>query len=147
MDVFLPLETIDTSFERNYFFLLEYEKSKKYLIDYLRLLINGKTPNNFVSLFDELSESPLPAVMELYEKFNSGSRQCQRSFLKHFGITLQKVLSILRFQYCADKLISKKSKPNGILGYADFYDQSHFIKDFKNNIGMTPVECLRKLSE
>jgi len=147
MDVFLPLNTIDASFDSSHFFSLKYEEAIEYFINYLQKLIGNKTPNKFVTLFDELIKNPPSAPTELYDKFNLSPLQCQRYFAKHFGIAPQTVLSIIRFQYCLGILTSGEATPSEALELAAFYDQSHFIKDFKKNIGLTPFEYLRRLSK
>jgi len=147
MDAFLPLDTIDTNFNCNYFFSLKYEESKEYFINYLQPLLSNKTQTRYVTLFDELIKTPPSSPTEIYEKFDYSPLQCQRYFAKHFGISPQTVLSILRFQYCLDVLTSGEATPNEVLEVVDFYDQSHFIKDFKKNIGLTPFEYLHRLSK
>ena len=147
MDTFLSLETIDASLDIDHFFSLKYDQAKEYFIGYLHQLVNDKLPNKFVTLFDELSKNPMSTPKELYEKFNFNPLQCQRSFKKHFGIAPQTVLSIVRFQYCLRVLTSGEATPSEILELVAFYDQSHFIKDFKKNLGLTPFEYLRVLEE
>lgn len=143
MEKFQPLKAIDAGFDTDFFFSLEFDECKKYLVAYLRHIVGHKTPNNFVALFNELSAIPPSTAAEFYQTLNYSPRQCQRLFMKHFGITPQAVLSVLRFQFCMDALFSGKATPSDILGLTDFYDQSHFINDFKQNIGLTPFEYLR----
>ena len=145
MDKFVSLKILDSAFDIDTFFSLPFEQTKVYFIDYLHKLVSGKQPNSFVKMFDEFSTSPPFTAAELYETLNLGPRQCQRLFMKHFGITPQMALSILRFQRCVEILTSKKANPNEVLEATTYYDQSHFIKDFKRNIGLTPFEYLQKV--
>ena len=39
--------------------------------------------------------------------------------------------------------MSSDAKPNDILDATTYYDQSHFIKDFKKHIGLTPIEYIK----
>jgi len=145
MDAFIPLETIDADFDSDYLFSLEFAQAKAYFVDYLMHLVGDKIPNRFVNLFDELSNHPPLAANELYQKFNFSPRQCQRFFMRHFGISPQKVLLTLRLQYCMNTLLLGNASPNDILAHTGFYDQSHFINDFKRNIGLTPLAYLQMI--
>jgi AraC-like DNA-binding protein len=147
MDSFLHLETVDHSFQPKDLFTLSFEESKNYLIDYLQQLASNQTPNHFVTLFDELSKEIPATTTELYEKLHYSPRQCQRHFEKHFGISPKTVLSVLRFQYCLKLLTSAKATPIDVLDLTKFYDQSHFIREFKKNIGITPFEYVRKYKD
>jgi len=142
MDTYLPLERADANFDTAHFFSLSFEEMKPYLTSYLRQRADGKTPGRFVTLFDELSDNPPATTAELYRLLHFSPRQCQRLFLKHYGITPQMALSVLRFQHCLERLTSDEATPSGLLETAAYYDQSHFIKDFKRNIGLTPFEYL-----
>lgn len=147
MDTFLPLEAVDKGFNIDHFSSLSFEQTKEYLKLYLQKLTSNKTPNSFVVLFDELSKHPPSTTADLYKRLHFSPRQCQRLFIKHFGITPKMVLSILRFQHCLKVFTSDRATPNDVLELTTFYDQSHFIKDFKRNIGLTPFEYLRKYKD
>jgi len=142
MDVILPIKHVDSDFDMDVFFALSFDDAKIAFREYLEKLVCDKKPNEFVSLFDRFSLSPPAEAAELYEALHLSPRQCQRNFIKHFGLTPQMVLSILRFQRCLALLTSKEATPNEILETTTYYDQSHFIKDFKKNIGLTPFEYL-----
>ena len=144
MDKFIPLKKIDPAFDTDSFFTLSFKQAKEHIKGYLYQLVRHKEPNPFVQMFDKLSLSPPPTATDLYQVLRFSPRQCQRLFMKHFGITPQMALSILRFQRCLDILTSSKVKPRDILEDTNYYDQSHFIKDFKRNIGLTPFEYLDK---
>lgn len=143
MDNFYYLAEFDENFDEDVFFSQPYEKAKKTVEDYLFGLKFGKEPDKFTNLFDNLSYDIPQTTKELYERLHFSPRQCQRLFLKHFGIAPQTVLSILRFQKCLETLTSLNAKPSDALSASSFYDQSHFIKDFKRNIGITPFELIR----
>jgi len=144
MDSFLPLDVFDPSFVMDAFFALSYEQAKESFRGYLSQLVGKKEPDDFVKMFDTFSITPPSSAAELYRALHLSPRQCQRLFMKHFGITPQAVLSILRFQCCLQILTSTDADPNHALEAAAYYDQSHFIKDFKKNIGLTPREYLQK---
>lgn len=144
MDAFLPLEEFDASFDAEAFFGLPYDEAKLSFRHYLRLLAQGKEPQNYVLLFDELYENPPKTTAELYDLLHFSSRQCQRLFLKYYGYSPQKALSILRFQRCLAVLTSQDAKPADLLSISHYCDQSHYSKDFRKNIGITPRELIAR---
>jgi len=144
MDTFLPLNIIDKNFDSEYFFTLTFSAAKKYFINYIATIIKNKKPSKFITLFDELNENIPDSASEIYQKLYYSHRQCQRLFAKNYGLSPQMILCILRFQKCLNILTSGKSHPNDVMNRLNYYDQSHFINDFKRNIGLTPFELVRK---
>ena len=64
-----------------------------------------------------------------------------RYFMKYFGLTRKKIFSVLRFQNSLNQIINYgRILPEG------YYDQPHFIKDFKRCSGMTPGDFLKSIS-
>ena len=142
MDAFLPLT--DAEFDLGAFFSLSFAGAKARFVEYTAKLIGGRRPDFFTLLFDALFDAPPASAAELYKRLNFSPRQCQRIFLKRFGLTPQKALCVLRFQRCLEMLAGGKSTPGDILNIVGYYDQPHFIKDFKRNLGLTPFELARK---
>jgi AraC-like DNA-binding protein len=144
MDTFLPLGMVDKAFDADAFFALPFEQAKVRFREYLGALVNDKAPDDFTLLFDTLSQLPPVTAGDLYDHFHFSPRQCQRLFAKHFGLTPQMVLCLVRFQKCLETLANGKASPSDILNVTTYYDQSHFIKDFKRNVGLTPFELIRR---
>ena len=144
MDTFLPLSSFDHSFDQETFFSLPPGQMKHFLINYLSALVNGKTPDLFTSLFHRLSENIPPTAQDLYSRLHFSPRQCQRLFATHYGIAPKLALSILRFQHCLNILTSPSATAADALNDANYYDQPHFIRDFKQYIGITPLELIQK---
>ncbi|WP_213279461.1 helix-turn-helix domain-containing protein [Chryseobacterium indologenes] len=72
-------------------------------------------------------------------------RHLERKFEFHMGISPKKYGNIIRLHYFLS-LINKRfdDKNMTTLSYeAGFYDQSHLIREFKNNIGLTPKQYLK----
>lgn len=143
MDTFLPIEEVFDDFSCGQFFSLPFEQAKERFKEYVFNKTQGKTPDRFTVLFHSLSETAPATTSELYNALHFSPRQCQRLFLRHYGITPKMVLSIVRFQKCLQILTSPKARPADILSISGYYDQPHFIKDFKRNIGITPLELVR----
>ena len=142
IDDYIPLSQIDPSFDEDAFLELSFDEAKRFIIDYLEKLCEGKTANQYTTLFDQLIESPPNKTSELYQMLAMSDRQCQRVFQKHFGLPPKLVLSILRFQKCLDLLFRTERTTEDVLTELDYYDQAHMINDFKRNIGITPRELL-----
>ena len=143
MDAFLPITAVYKDFDSALFFSSTFNKAKEYLKAFLANKTKNKTPNTFTSLFPDLSIDTPTTTTELYQRYHYSPRQCQRLFTKHYGITPKAALSIIRFQKCLKILTSSKIKPVDILSMTEYYDQPHLIKDFRRNIGITPLELVR----
>jgi len=66
------------------------------------------------------------------------SRYLQKLFLQHTGLTPKLYSKINRFQNSL-KLVSKKDKTLTSIAYdCGYFDQSHFIREFKSFTGVTP---------
>ena len=142
MDSYLPFKAVFDDFNKSELFSLSFEEAK----EYLRKFVSAKTcklvPNTFTQLFNTLYENLPTTTKELYKMLNFSPRQCQRLFMECYGITPKMALSIIRFQKCLELLTSEKAKPADVLNAVGYYDQSHFINDFKRNIGITPLELI-----
>lgn len=68
-------------------------------------------------------------------------KQFERKFSKHIGATPKKYLRTIRLQYSL--FLKSKNRDMDILDIAfqcGFYDQAHFINDFKMLTGLTPKQ-------
>ncbi|RVU55476.1 DUF6597 domain-containing transcriptional factor [Anaerosphaera multitolerans] len=144
MDNFLNIQEVYEDFDCQRFLNLSFNEAKTYLLDFIKIKFESLNPSTYTLLFNKLCENPPSTARELHMLLNLSASQCQRNFIKHYGIGPKKVLSILRFQKCLRILTSTESKPIDILELVQYYDQSHFINDFKGNIGITPFELLSK---
>ncbi|UAB84568.1 AraC family transcriptional regulator [Zunongwangia sp. SCSIO 43204] len=72
------------------------------------------------------------------------SRQLQRIFNYFIGTTTKSFSDVVRFQYILNKKSTLANKEDKLF-YLDvgFYDQAHFIKNFKKFYGVTPSEAFR----
>jgi len=81
------------------------------------------------------------AIDKLTTELNISKRQLERKFQAAIGLNLKMFSRITRFNY-ALQLIEKKEF-NGFTKVAydgGFYDQAHFIKDFKDLTGLNPKQ-------
>lgn len=81
------------------------------------------------------------SIAELSQKANLSLRQFERAFKRQFGITAKDFQKITRFQEVIKSLLLNKNS-----NYLDtilkngYFDQSHFIKEFKSLTEKTPLE-------
>lgn len=68
-----------------------------------------------------------------------GIKQFERIFSKHIGLNPKKFTSIVRFQNVIRMKMNDKNANMYQLAFDNgYYDQSHFIHDFKNLTGLSP---------
>ncbi|NQX98826.1 MAG: helix-turn-helix transcriptional regulator [Flavobacteriales bacterium] len=89
------------------------------------LATNGNTSINKI-LKDELSKR----------------RQLERNFKKQIGISPKQLGKVLRFQTALKMILNDKENLTNIAYESEYFDQAHFIKDFKEFVGTTPKEFL-----
>lgn len=83
-------------------------------------------------------------IKELNEKLYISKSPFEKRFRKIVGTTAKKFASIIRFNSVLENMDTSGKLP-GILYEHDFFDQAHFIKDFKRFTGETP-EHFRRFS-
>lgn len=74
----------------------------------------------------------------------SKRRQLERKFIKQIGISPKQLGKVIRLQAALKRLLNQQSESFTKLAYeSEYYDQAHFIKDFKEFTGTTPSEFLK----
>lgn len=119
-----------------------------HLLNDFFLLHLSKVDFNFDSRFYEALHLILKnaGVVEIEKELNTGisSRQLRRMFHYYIGTSPKTFSKVVRFQ---NILLSKPSvqslKYNKLFYDIGYYDQAHFIKDFKNFYGVTPNQAFR----
>jgi len=82
--------------------------------------------------------------LDTEKELNTGlsSRQLRRIFNFYIGTTAKTFSNVVRFQYILNAKPSKQSlKTNKLYYDVGFFDQAHFIKDFKTFYGVTPSKA------
>jgi AraC-like DNA-binding protein len=78
-------------------------------------------------------------IHDLAEQLNTSLSPLEKRFRQKVGATPKKFASIVRLQYTIQNYQFQKSLTD--LGYeAGFYDQAHFIKEFKTFTGQSPED-------
>lgn len=93
--------------------------------------------NSIVDYMDRING--MTTVSKICRLFNIAPRTLERHFNETMGISPRKMLRILRVRH-AIRLINEKpdihlTQISYLIGY---YDQSHFIRDFRKTTGTTP---------
>jgi len=121
----------------------DFEKIK-YIENWLESILPDNDPNILIinQIIEKIkSHRSIQTVNQLAKIFTMSERKIQRLFHIYVGATPKWVIQRFRLHEAAERL-EKANKIN----YADFalemnyFDQSHFIKDFKKTIGLTPEE-------
>lgn len=70
-------------------------------------------------------------------------RQLERNFAKQIGISPKQLGKVIRLQAALKMLLSKQTESLTQIAYdSEYYDQAHFIKEFKEFTGLTPGDFL-----
>ncbi len=92
-----------------------------------------------------LETSALGRVEELAEVSGQSTRSLQRLFQRYLGVGPKWVIRRFRIHEAAARVAA-----GGALNWAalaqdlGYFDQAHFIKDFKDQVGQTPTEYARR---
>lgn len=79
------------------------------------------------------------AVMELTHKVNINRRNMERRFATAIGMSPKQLAKVVRLQAAVKMLGQKKIRSLTSLAHENgYYDQAHFIKDFKEFSGISP---------
>lgn len=127
---------VDINFDQDWVFYLYY--------NFLDALNYGKSTFSTVlevQKLESLIKQSLGNFPNFKELFNTTSKQTfsarhtRRLFQKHLKYSPKQISQVLRFQENL-ALILKNQKIN----WQEYYDQAHFIKDFKKYTGETPTK-------
>jgi YesN/AraC family two-component response regulator len=73
----------------------------------------------------------------------SKRRQLERKFVKQIGISPKQLGKVIRMQTALKTLLNRQNESLTEIAYeSEYYDQAHFIKDFKEFTGTTPKDFL-----
>lgn len=102
--------------------------------------------NQINQIIDQIIQNPdLTTVDQLCSFTELNKRTLQRMFNQYVGVHPKWVIKLYRLQHAAERIDDKTYedflKLSTDLGY---YDQSHFIKDFKTMVGKTPEKYMKK---
>lgn len=113
--------------------------SEAYLLKRLNEKIRNTISNDVLNnmLFRILRSSGNISVGEVCSMEFTTARTANRLFQKWIGLGPKKFSQIIRFQSTVQALVNK-TDPFHTVSRFGYYDQAHFIKDFKKRLGQTP---------
>lgn len=118
------------------------------LKQYLLFKIEKVQNMQFIHLVDMLYDKPTSQyVGDIGAKLGYESRQLQRVFLKHYGVSPKVLLNILRLHKCLTLLFDDTKSLQEIALNSGFYDQAHFIKEIKRYTGILPTALLEEYKQ
>lgn len=86
-----------------------------------------------------LSTGGKTAITTILKDDPSKRRQLERKFVKQIGMSPKQLGKVIRLQSALKMLLNQRSESLTAIAYeSDYYDQAHFIKDFKEFTGTTP---------
>lgn len=116
-------ETINTSSKPT-------NKKPKWLAKLNEILVENTTNLSLTALSSHLQIHPV---------------HLSREFSKHYNTTLGQYIRHVKLNKALLLIATNKLSLTEICYECNFYDQSHFIKTFKNHYGFTPLKALKKI--
>lgn len=90
-----------------------------------------------------LATSGSSQIKAILKEDISKRRQLERKFSNQIGISPKQLGKVVRLQTALKLLLNQKTETYTEIAYeSEYYDQNHFIKDFKEFTGITPKEFL-----
>jgi AraC-like DNA-binding protein len=124
---------------------LQPEQIKKEFDNYFIQLISGRAlnpDNRFYEAIQLILEKR--GVIDIENELDTGisPRQLRRLFEYYIGDTAKVFSKVVRFQHILNAKPSSQSlRKNKLFFSSGYYDQAHFIKEFKNFYGVTPAKA------
>lgn len=110
----------------------------------LNQLKQVKTIQNLVKTTVDtlLATNGTSSINQILKDDLSKRRQLERNFKKQIGISPKQLGKVLRLQTALKMLLNENENLTNIAYEAEYFDQAHFNKDFKEFIGTTPKAFL-----
>lgn len=111
----------------------------------LTRLADAKTIDNMVrkTIDAILLTRGSASIKTLLKDDLSKRRQLERKFLKQVGVSPKQLGKVIRMQTALHMMLNQQSENLTRIAYeSEYYDQAHFVKDFKEFTGINPKEFL-----
>lgn len=107
---------------------------------------HNSVPHNFQEMFCHFISGSLN-ISDFCKRHSISSRQFERLFDKYVGTSPKSYCKIVRFQNSLKHLLSGSFERLSDVAYANgYYDQMHFIREFKKFTGQTPTHFQKQES-
>lgn len=116
--------------------------------DFMQKRLSKKDPNIIIinQIIDRIIEDrAITKVDQICKYFHINKRRLQRIFNQYVGVNPKWVIKLYRLQNAAETIDNEQS--DDMLQLAidlGYFDQAHFIRDFKLFVGKTPAEYARQ---
>jgi AraC-like DNA-binding protein len=91
------------------------------------------------------TERELKSVGALARASGLGARALQRLFRDYVGVGPKWVVSRFRLQEAAELLLTTDQSVGAVAAALDYFDQAHFVRDFKAVVGEAPSDYVRRV--
>lgn len=117
-----------------------------------KILLNRLTDFNSKTVVSAIKNEILVhngniSMSELASSFFYSEKHIRRLFLNYIGTSPKMFSRIVRVNYALQLMQNKHMLLNDLALQAGFFDQSHFINDFKSICSLTPHEYMRNMSD
>ncbi|HPE86711.1 MAG: helix-turn-helix domain-containing protein [Bacteroidales bacterium] len=112
-------------------------------------LMTSYIPDTIDKIYDSISaHAVLTPLKEITGLKGENERSLRRKFLNRTGVSAKTLSRIIRVNYLWDQ-VEKKEAVNyqDLVFEGKYFDQAHFIKDFKSILGETPGQFFRRNRE
>ena len=123
---------------------------EKFLLEQTGDALHANTPSNCIEYaVTEISNQPgIPVFQQLSERIGYSQKHFIDLFKKKVGVPPKQYLRIMRFQKAVLEIEKGKSVQwSQIAAESGFYDQAHFINDFRDFSGFTPNEYIKRKTQ
>ncbi|HEY5822925.1 MAG TPA: AraC family transcriptional regulator [Cyclobacteriaceae bacterium] len=90
---------------------------------------------------DLVAEGEAFDIKVLSRRYGFSERYIQKLFIDVVGLTPRSLFSVQRFNKSLNRVLSTKVDLTSIAYDCGYYDQAHFIREFKKYTGLTPSEA------
>jgi len=120
-------------------------------IEYLEKELNSllensiNVPDDFIFIFNELVNKSSLQISEFCNNNGISPRKLERMYNKYVGLSANTYNLLQRFHRSANQVLNRDySKLSEVAFDHEYYDQMHFIKDFKRFAGNSPGNFVRR---
>jgi AraC-like DNA-binding protein len=119
---------------------------EKYFFNHLLKAREDKNYHLINSVIDKILESNgCIQIPEIRDIFNVEERTLRRNFIAQTGFTLKKYIRLTKFNFIVKELIDNpETEMIDIATRYGYFDQTHFIKEFKQFFGETPYTFVKR---
>ncbi|ACL76994.1 helix-turn-helix transcriptional regulator [Ruminiclostridium cellulolyticum] len=152
-DIRIDLDTVDKSLNTSLCNIIEQAIEVRDLVNGLNAIFLSRMgdvyqTNTIIGLIRKIhNNNGFLHIKELSISEHYSERHLNRLFCRYIGMNVKLFSRIVRINSAIEQLQNSKSSFTFIAQQAGFYDQSHFINDFKALCGVSPIVYLQNMSD